>query len=71
MNLDKEILKHLQSLMHRHNPYVHLYKQRALELKLKPEYNLIIKSDTKVDRRIYNLPTASEVAILLPGNEIC
>ena len=66
-NLDKDILSRLQSLMHRHNPYVHLFKQRALELKLKPEYSLILKSDTTVDRRIYNLPTDSEVAVLIPG----
>ena len=56
--------------MHRHNPYVHLFKQRALELKEKPEYNLILKSDATVDRRVYNLPTDSEVAILIPGNEL-
>ena len=69
-NLDKDILYRLQSLMHRHNPYVHLFKQRALELKEKPEYNLILKSDATVDRRVYNLPTDSEVAILIPGNEL-
>jgi hypothetical protein len=65
--LDKSILKTLQELMHRHNPYVRLLKQRALEMSNMPTFKLVLKDDPTKDRRVYNLPSASEVAVLLPG----
>jgi hypothetical protein len=65
--LDKNILKRLQELMHRHNPYVKFFKQIALEMKNNPELKYVLKADSSLDRRVYNLPCKSEVAAVLPG----
>jgi hypothetical protein len=56
--------------MHSYNPYVAKYKQFALQLEKIPTYKMILKADSSIDRRIYNKPNASEVAVILPSNYI-
>ncbi len=54
--------------MHNYNPYVANYKQFAIQLEKIPTYKMILKADSSIDRRIYNKPNASEVAVILPSN---
>jgi hypothetical protein len=54
--LDRNILLNIQKIMHNINPYVKSLKQFASEVILNPSLKLIIKSDSKIDRRKYNKP---------------
>ncbi|KAK0434407.1 uncharacterized protein EV420DRAFT_1244047, partial [Desarmillaria tabescens] len=72
-NLKPEIMSALQGLMHDVNPYVPLYRQAYLIMKDKPreeypnlEVQLHVGDDT--DGRRYNLPTADELAAVIPGD---
>lgn len=66
-DLNPDILKRLQLMMHDCSPYIRHYKQFALSCESVPEYKLIIKCDSSIDRRTHNKPTASEVAVIMPG----
>jgi hypothetical protein len=68
--LDSKIMKNLQKLMHKYNPYVKLFKQRAIEIEKAPELKLVLKANSKKDRRKDNIPSASEVAAIIPGKLI-
>ena len=67
--LDRNRVIALQEMAHVHNPYVHIYQTamerwaagdniRALQIKI---------ADTSHQDRRYNHPTASEIAVILPG----
>jgi hypothetical protein len=55
-------------MLHDHNTFVQHFKQvmdmPAHDL---PQWEVIIRVDGNVDKRRYNVPTAFEVAGLLPG----
>ena len=66
--LDKTILLQLQKEMHEVNPYVKMFKQLSLDLIKEPSIKMVIKSDNKIDRRVKNLPSISEIAAIIPGD---
>ncbi|CAG8493504.1 1602_t:CDS:2 [Acaulospora morrowiae] len=67
-NLDNFMLFELQEILHKVNPYVHTFRQAAQLLRENPTQDLkmmIVKSRNKHQ---YTTPTASEVAVLIVGN---
>jgi len=67
-NLDSSTLEQLQEMLHKVNPYVHVFRQAAHILQENPLQDLklvIIKSSNE---RQYATPTASEVAVLMVGD---
>ena len=54
--------------MHEVNPYVKMFKQLSLDLIKEPSIKMVIKSDNKIDRRVKNLPSISEIAAIIPGD---
>ncbi|PBK74569.1 hypothetical protein ARMSODRAFT_855369, partial [Armillaria solidipes] len=72
-NLKPEIMSALQGLLHDVNPYVPLYRHAYLIMKDKPheEYpNLEVRLHVGdgTDGQWYNLPTADELAAVIPGD---
>ena len=69
--LQRHIMQILQDMLHRHHPAVQLYKQ-AFEMtrNLPPDQNcrIALRFTNEQDRRCYNLPTATELAVILPGD---
>ena len=69
-NLNKDILLQLQNMVHELNPYVKSFKY-ALQLSKEstvPELRMIIRAEKQSDLRRYNVPTSSEIAVIIPGN---
>lgn len=66
-NLNKEVLKNLQTMLHQENSFVKLYKNAFENTINVPEISIQIKAQSGKDRRRYNLPSSSEIAVLLPG----
>ncbi|UYV70222.1 hypothetical protein LAZ67_7002235, partial [Cordylochernes scorpioides] len=61
------IVSILQDMLHRHNPYVHLFKA-SIEKMPSPDYKLVIKADKAPPGhhiRTFNAPTIIEVAIVI------
>ncbi|UYV69426.1 hypothetical protein LAZ67_6003541 [Cordylochernes scorpioides] len=61
------IVSILQDMLHRHNPYVHLFKA-SIEKMPSPDYKLVIKADKAPPGhhpRTFNAPTINEVAIVI------
>ncbi|UYV62913.1 hypothetical protein LAZ67_2002437 [Cordylochernes scorpioides] len=57
----------LKDMLHRHNPYVHLFKA-SIEKMPSPDYKLVIKADKAPPGhhpRTFNVPTINEVAIVI------
>ncbi|UYV65486.1 hypothetical protein LAZ67_3004489 [Cordylochernes scorpioides] len=62
-----QIVSILQDMLHRHNPYVHLFKA-SIEKMPSPDYKLVIKADKAPPGhhpRTFNAPTINEVAIVI------
>ncbi|UYV69427.1 hypothetical protein LAZ67_6003542 [Cordylochernes scorpioides] len=61
------IVSILQDMLHRYNPYVHLFKA-SIEKMPSPDYKLVIKADKAPPGhhpRTFNAPTINEVAIVI------
>ena len=61
----------LQNLLNDHHHYVAIYKQAHEILSKYPDADdasIRLRVDPSRDRRRYNLPTADEVAIIIPGD---
>ena len=71
-SLDKDTLNELQIMMHEHNKFYKQFKslldREHNDLEKISDLKLIIREDSGNDIRRYNAPTASEVAILMPGD---
>lgn len=65
--VDESIVRDLQAMMHRQNPYYAMYK--TAKERMSQDVNLLFNLTTfdtkKRDPRRYNLPTASEVGIII------
>jgi len=72
---DREILLELHYILDSINPFVHLYKtakermdtapqDESLQVLLSPQMRLVM--ETSADRRRENLPTANELAAIIP-----
>lgn len=68
-NLTREIMARLHDTIMIYNPLVQIYKS-AFQLAINQSYiTLRLCQDSGLDNRRYNLPSNSEIAILLPGSE--
>jgi len=72
-NLLPQIMTELQAMMHETHPYVPLYKQAFLIMRAKPpeqQKDVVVKlhMDKNADGHRYNLPTADEIAAVIPGD---
>ena len=68
-NLSKNLLNELQTIMHLVNPFVNSFKsaRRSMDENNIPDIRLIMRAEKNTDLRRFNIPTASEVAVLMPG----
>ena len=61
----------LQDVLYQHHGYYHLYKtafERIHELGDVPDLHVYLHFSPTTDQRRYNLPTAEEVAVIIPGD---
>jgi len=72
-NLHPMIMSELQAMIHNTHPYVPLFKQAFMIMAEKPpeeahnvQVNLHVEHSA--DQRRYNLPTANEIAAIVPGD---
>lgn len=68
--LDKEIIEIIQDYLEHNNAYAQQFRNAAQRLHLsgEPVLSMKILSERARDPRIYNPPTADEVAAILPGD---
>ena len=69
-NLDFAVLKQLQWILHDcNNPFVKEFQKAATLYKKNPscEFNITLKPNKSADKRVYNEPSAQEVAVLIPN----
>lgn len=69
--LDRHILLKLQTMLHECNPFVACFKHAAEIFTTTVEsenMKLVLKQDTNKDLRRYNLPSASEISVIIPGS---
>jgi hypothetical protein len=66
-HIDEGILRDLLSMMHHHNPFIAIFKtaKDRIGQDINLSLNLISFDSTHKDPRRYNLPTASEVGIII------
>ena len=67
-DLDSQILTNLQQLLHECNPFVNSFKHAAETMKKHANAQLILTADSTKDSRRYNLPTSSEISVIIPGS---
>ena len=72
-NLNPTIMTNLQAMLHENHPYVLLYKyahQIMMEQPLEHRQTVRarLRADVAQDRNRYNLPTADEVSVIIPGD---
>jgi len=70
-NIDPTIVENLSRMLYENNTHANCFKMASERLNYDihvPDLKLRLISDRKVDGRIYNLPTVSEVAALIAGD---
>src|SRR6267154_978448 len=72
-NLDPRILRELHDMLHRRHPYAQLYKAAYQVMVEKPpeqhrDVQVRIHFQPGTDGRRYNVPTANEIAAIIPGD---
>ncbi|KAI0308735.1 hypothetical protein OF83DRAFT_1040987, partial [Amylostereum chailletii] len=69
-NLHRDIMECLQTLLNDHHQYARAYRRAHEILEEQGEEEIIIRleSDPAQDTRRYNLPTANEIAAIIPGD---
>lgn len=70
-NLRRDTMELLQDVLHNHNPYARIYNYAHEVLNRYPDaedVSVRLRVSPSLDRRRYNLPTADEVAVILPSN---
>ena len=68
--LKKEIIQPIMMMLNDVNPYVKQFRSARDRFRMNPEetFHMRIVSRSDRDGRTYNMPTASEVAALIPGD---
>ncbi|XP_071137070.1 uncharacterized protein [Mytilus edulis] len=73
--LNKSVLLTLQNMLQDCNPFIDIFKNAAKIMH--DDHNashqnikLVLHADTSKDTRRYNLPTASEVSLIIPGSQM-
>ena len=67
----RAVMQIIQDVLHRHNHYIALYKtarERIDEVGDLNDVHVRLHFAAETDQRRYNLPTAEEVAVILPGD---
>lgn len=69
-NISRSVMELLQNIMQTFNPYSRIYEHAYEVLKRTeaPDLQVKLRVMPGHDRRRYNLPTADEVAVILPGD---
>ena len=67
-DLHETLVLKLQQILHRYNPFVHVFRQLALRLDIH-DCSLLIK-ERPANQPQYNLPTASQVAAIIVGEDV-
>ncbi|KAF8901877.1 hypothetical protein CPB84DRAFT_908724 [Gymnopilus junonius] len=73
-DLNINLIAHLQVMLSENHQYVPVYKHAYEILQAHgdvPDAQVRLRLEPGVDRRRYNLPTADEVAVILPGDGSC
>ena len=70
--LDQQTVEVIQETLHDCNPYITSLKSGLELMQISPDVKLVLHADkrhtpTDAHSRTYNLPTASEVGVILPG----
>ena len=66
--LNSSVMSVLQDMLHKCNPFIDSFRQASdIMSKSDTDVSLVLKADTTKDRRRYNLPTSSEISIIMPG----
>ena len=71
--LKPEILRPLQEMLHDINPYVQSFKSALDILTREADVRIVLvakKSPDSTNPGCYNLPSGSEVAVLMPGDQV-
>jgi hypothetical protein len=70
--LDETVLNILQQILHSHNNILQTFKQAIQQMQGQPiaDLKLVLRDDVGGDRRRYNRPTASEIAAIVPADEL-
>jgi len=71
--LNHTIMAEFQAMIHETHPYVALYKSAyQIMAEMPPEQRqnvkMLLRADRTLDQRRYNLPTANEIAAVIPGD---
>ncbi|KAF5318680.1 hypothetical protein D9619_010670 [Psilocybe cf. subviscida] len=72
-NLKRTLMEDLQHMLNSNHSYVPIYKHAYEILQNQDPANDVqvrLRVTPQMDRRRYNLPTANEVAVILPGHEV-
>lgn len=64
--LDLEVLDGLQKMMHNCNPFIDSFKHAPEIIKTYQNAKMIIRADTNKYSRRYNMPTTSEISVIIP-----
>ena len=67
-NLHETLILKLQQILHRYNPFVHVFWKLALWPDVH-DYSLLIK-ECLANQPQYNLPIASQVAVIIVGEDM-
>ena len=68
-DLDEQLLKELQDMMKEINPYAQMYSHVGNVIREQPteDIRLVLKATgNAVDSRTYNLPTGTDIAVIIP-----
>ncbi|KAF8164533.1 hypothetical protein BJ912DRAFT_256272 [Pholiota molesta] len=68
--LNRAVMERLQTMLNEHHEYVPVYKQAYEVLQHydpQDDVQVRLRLEPRLDQRRYNLPTADEVAVILPG----
>ncbi|TFK17712.1 hypothetical protein FA15DRAFT_559332, partial [Coprinopsis marcescibilis] len=71
LRVNREVMSIIQDVLYHHNIYIQIYQtawERLQQLPEAPDLHFQLKIAPGADQRRYNLPTAEEVAIILPGD---
>jgi hypothetical protein len=67
----RAIIQIIQDVLHRHNSYIDFFKtakERINEAEDIPDLHVRFHFSPRTDQQRYNLPTAEEVAIIIPND---
>ena len=69
-NLSQQTLSKLQNMFHSCNPFIESFKMAysLMQETHMTDVRMIMRAEKNSDLQRYNIPTSSEIAIIMPGN---